>query len=156
MILPFSTRRSRTSLISNCLYWASLTPRTMFSKSMNIASFRSSLIPPLRVYRFGRRGCRFEARQSNGSRQRPRPPVPDPRSSCPSGSTRLPDRRVPVLGQYSGHYRGVTVPRANLGGRAVRHLYVRGSLEAEWARDWMAGQSLALTRSVGAIQEPPT
>src|SRR5215475_13660456 len=44
MILPFSTRRSRTSLISNCLYWASLTPRTMFSKSMNIASFRSSLI----------------------------------------------------------------------------------------------------------------
>src|SRR5262245_21968474 len=44
MILPFSTSRSRTSLISNCLYWASLTPRTMFSKSMNIASFRSSLM----------------------------------------------------------------------------------------------------------------
>src|SRR5688572_19666302 len=44
MILPFSTSRSRTSLISNCLYCASLTPRTMFSKSMNMASFRSSLI----------------------------------------------------------------------------------------------------------------
>src|SRR5215510_15431300 len=44
MILPFSTSRSSTSLISNCLYCASFTPRTMFSKSMNIASFLSSLI----------------------------------------------------------------------------------------------------------------
>src|SRR2546423_8616364 len=41
MILPFSSNRSRTSFSSNCLYWASLTPRAMFSKSMNIASFRS-------------------------------------------------------------------------------------------------------------------
>src|SRR5262249_46564735 len=41
MILPFSSRRSSTSLISNCLYWASLTPRAMFSKSMNSASLRS-------------------------------------------------------------------------------------------------------------------
>src|SRR5262245_15493395 len=41
MILPFSSRRSRTSLSSNCLYCASLTPRAMFSKSMNIASLRS-------------------------------------------------------------------------------------------------------------------
>ena len=47
MILPFSSRRSRTSLISNCLYWASLTPRAMFSKSMNMASFRSSLMTEL-------------------------------------------------------------------------------------------------------------
>src|SRR3972149_922838 len=43
MILPFSTSRSRTSLISKPLYWASLTPRAMFSKSMNRASLRSSL-----------------------------------------------------------------------------------------------------------------
>src|SRR5438552_9256256 len=44
MILPFSSRRSRTSLSSNCLYCASFTPRAMFSKSMNIASFRSPFI----------------------------------------------------------------------------------------------------------------
>src|SRR5947207_1136281 len=44
MILPFSRSRSRTSLSSNCLYCASLTPRAMFSKSMNIASFRSPFI----------------------------------------------------------------------------------------------------------------
>src|SRR5262249_19569457 len=44
MILPFSRRRSRTSFSSNCLYCASLTPRAMFSKSMNIASFRSPFI----------------------------------------------------------------------------------------------------------------
>src|SRR5687767_14419223 len=41
MILPFSSSRSRTSLTSNCLYWASFTPRAMFSKSMNKANFRS-------------------------------------------------------------------------------------------------------------------
>src|SRR5881397_1790526 len=45
MILPFSRSRSRTSLSSNCLYCASFTPRAMFSKSMNIASFRSPFIP---------------------------------------------------------------------------------------------------------------
>src|SRR5512138_58469 len=45
MILPFSSSRSRTSLSSNCLYCASFTPRAMFSKSMNIASFRSPFIP---------------------------------------------------------------------------------------------------------------
>src|SRR5947207_4120123 len=44
MILPFSSSRSRTSFSSNCLYCASLTPRAMFSKSMNIASFRSPFI----------------------------------------------------------------------------------------------------------------
>src|SRR5688572_5302260 len=44
MILPFSSSRSSTSLTSNCLYCASLTPRAMFSKSMNIASFRSPSI----------------------------------------------------------------------------------------------------------------
>src|SRR5262249_20594020 len=44
MILPFSSSRSRTSFNSNCLYCASLTPRAMFSKSMNIASFRSPFI----------------------------------------------------------------------------------------------------------------
>src|SRR5262245_40699264 len=44
MILPFSSSRSSTSLISNCLYWASLTPRAMFSKSMNSASLRSPFI----------------------------------------------------------------------------------------------------------------
>src|SRR5947199_9063938 len=44
MILPFSRSRSRTSLSSNCLYCASFTPRAMFSKSMNIASFRSPFI----------------------------------------------------------------------------------------------------------------
>src|SRR5207247_502171 len=44
MILPFSSNRSSTSLSSNCLYCASLTPRAMFSKSMNIASFRSPFI----------------------------------------------------------------------------------------------------------------
>src|SRR5437867_10476748 len=44
MILPFSSNRSRTSLSSNCLYCASFTPRAMFSKSMNIASFRSPFI----------------------------------------------------------------------------------------------------------------
>src|SRR5213078_3374839 len=41
MILPFSSSRSSTSFTSNCLYCASLTPRAMFSKSMNIANFRS-------------------------------------------------------------------------------------------------------------------
>src|SRR5918996_3590576 len=41
MILPFSSSRSRTSFSSNCLYCASLTPRAMFSKSMNMASLRS-------------------------------------------------------------------------------------------------------------------
>src|SRR5712692_10058471 len=41
MILPFSSNRSRTSLISNCLYCASFTPRAMFSKSMNNANFLS-------------------------------------------------------------------------------------------------------------------
>src|SRR5882724_5985305 len=44
MILPFSSSCSRTSFSSNCLYCASLTPRAMFSKSMNIASFRSPFI----------------------------------------------------------------------------------------------------------------
>src|SRR5262245_43216618 len=44
MILPFSSSRSKTSLISNCLYCASLTPRAMFSKSRNSASFRSPFI----------------------------------------------------------------------------------------------------------------
>src|SRR5205809_382546 len=44
MILPFSSSRSSTSFSSNCLYCASLTPRAMFSKSMNIASFRSPFI----------------------------------------------------------------------------------------------------------------
>src|SRR5262245_51590621 len=51
MILPFSSSRSRTSLISNCLYCASLTPRAMFSKSMNNASFRS---PFTGIYYIGR------------------------------------------------------------------------------------------------------
>src|SRR5213594_1891686 len=55
MILPFSRSRSRTSLSSNCLYCASLTPRAMFSKSMNIASFRSPFIPSCP---FGRRSGR--------------------------------------------------------------------------------------------------
>src|SRR6266542_3653874 len=45
MILPFSSSRSRTSLISKALYCASFTPRAMFSKSMNSASFRSPFIP---------------------------------------------------------------------------------------------------------------
>src|SRR5262244_3507150 len=45
MILPFSSNRSSTSLSSNCLYCASFTPRAMFSKSMNIASFRSPFMP---------------------------------------------------------------------------------------------------------------
>ena len=44
MILPFSSSRSRTSLISNCLYYASFTPRAMFSKSMNNANFLSPFI----------------------------------------------------------------------------------------------------------------
>src|SRR5207249_11915886 len=44
MILPFSSSRSRTSLISNCLYCASFTPRAMFSKSMNNANFLSPFI----------------------------------------------------------------------------------------------------------------
>src|SRR6266705_6968112 len=44
MILPFSSNRSRTSLISKALYCASFTPRAMFSKSMNSASFRSPFI----------------------------------------------------------------------------------------------------------------
>src|SRR5438270_11167477 len=44
MILPFSSNRSRTSLSSNCLYCASLTPRAIFSKSMNIANLRSPFI----------------------------------------------------------------------------------------------------------------
>src|SRR5713101_3834735 len=44
MILPFSSNRSSTSLISKALYCASLTPRAMFSKSMNSASFRSPFI----------------------------------------------------------------------------------------------------------------
>src|SRR5713101_9695277 len=47
MILPFSSSRSRTSLSSNCLYCASLTPRAIFSKSMNIANLRSPFIPLL-------------------------------------------------------------------------------------------------------------
>src|SRR5918996_185403 len=51
MILPFSRSRSRTSLISNCLYCASFTPRAMFSKSMNNASFRS---PFMDAYYMGR------------------------------------------------------------------------------------------------------
>src|ERR1044071_7676007 len=52
MILPFSTSRSSTSLTSNCLYCASLTPRAMFSKSMNIANFRS---PSMDLYYRGMR-----------------------------------------------------------------------------------------------------
>src|SRR5947207_5234856 len=44
MILPFSSSRSSTSLISKALYCASLTPRAMFSKSMNSASLRSPFI----------------------------------------------------------------------------------------------------------------
>src|SRR5439155_621690 len=44
MILPFSSNRSSTSLISKALYCASLTPRAMFSKSMNSASLRSPFI----------------------------------------------------------------------------------------------------------------
>src|SRR5688572_6306956 len=45
MILPFSSNRSSTSFSSNCLYCASLTPRAMFSKSMNMASLRSPFTP---------------------------------------------------------------------------------------------------------------
>src|SRR3989442_3873758 len=55
MILPFSSSRSSTSFSSNCLYWASWTPRAMFSKSMNIASFRSPFIR-LDPFRRGRCG----------------------------------------------------------------------------------------------------
>src|SRR5574341_1560915 len=43
MILPFSTRRSRTSWTSKVLYLASRTPRATFSKSMKRASRRSSV-----------------------------------------------------------------------------------------------------------------
>src|SRR3989304_761594 len=43
MILPFSTRRFRTSWTSKVLYLASRTPRATFSKSMKSASRRSSV-----------------------------------------------------------------------------------------------------------------
>src|SRR5206468_5618729 len=82
MILPFSSSRSSTSLSSNCLYWASLTPRAMFSKSMNIASFRSPFMASILWWgpangrnSLGVLEASHELRRSG--RRAPRPPGPD-------------------------------------------------------------------------------
>src|SRR6267378_4470859 len=42
-MLPFSRRRSRTLLMSNCAYFASRTPRATFSKSQNTAMLLMSV-----------------------------------------------------------------------------------------------------------------
>src|SRR5437899_163286 len=94
MILPFSSRRSRTSLSSNCLYCASLTPRAMFSKSMNMASLRSPFITLLSGRRLHYMSICPGGRASGKVYSEPHGQADRPRAGGSGAARPAPDREV--------------------------------------------------------------